>query len=77
MQTSSANWIQDTKAIDFSAFKICKAGVIGILYRNLEIHHLLGESTHIVVEAESVFSWLFCCEDIIALSFFGALEDDR
>lgn len=43
-------------------------------YRDLEIHHLLCKSAHLVVEAKSILSLLFRREDEIALSFFDALH---
>lgn len=46
------------------------------LYRNLEIHHLLCKSAHLIVEAESVFALLFRREDEVALSFFLTFHDN-
>lgn len=76
-QVSSATRVPDTNTVNplatRSPFETRVAG--GSPYRNLEIHRLFSESAHLIVEAKPVLPWLFCREDIIALSFPGALQD--
>ena len=48
----------------------------GGTYGDLEIDHLLGKRAHLIVEAEAVFAHVKRCEDKIALSLLGAVEDD-
>ena len=48
----------------------------GGTYGDLEIDHLLGESAHLIVEAEAVFAHVKRCEDEIALSLLGSVEND-
>lgn len=43
-------------------------------YRNLEIHHLLGERAHLIIETESIFPLLLRGEDKIALPFLGTVQ---
>jgi hypothetical protein len=50
--------------------------VRGCTYGNFEIDHLLCESAHLVVEAETVFSHIIGREYEIALSLLGSVEDD-
>jgi hypothetical protein len=45
-------------------------------YSNLEVHHLLCKSAHLVVEAEPVFADIVRREDKVALSLLCAVEDD-
>lgn len=43
--------------------------------RNLEVHHLVREGAHLIVEAELVFSDLVRSEDEIALPFLLSVQD--
>jgi len=48
----------------------------GATYSDLEIHHLLRESAHLIVEAEHVFSSLFCGEHRVYLPLLAVLHND-
>ena len=45
-------------------------------YSDFEVHEFLGEGTHFVIEAESVFARLAGREDEVALSLFLSVHDD-
>lgn len=45
-------------------------------YSYLEIHHLLGESAHLIVEAKSVLARVFCRKDKVTLAFLYPIHDD-
>lgn len=45
-------------------------------YRNLEINKLLCESTHLIIEAEPIFSRLTSREHEITLSFLLSIKND-
>ena len=44
-------------------------------YSDFEIDHLVSKRAHLITETELVVANFFCCEDIVALSFFLAGED--
>lgn len=48
----------------------------GVTYSNLEVNHLLGESRHLIVEAERVFTVALGSEDVVTLSFLRTVQDD-
>lgn len=43
-------------------------------YSYFEVHHFLGKSRHLIVEAEAVFSHCVCREHIVCLTLFGSIE---
>ena len=43
-------------------------------YGNFEINEFLGESAHLIVEAEAVFAWLGGCEYEIPLTLLGSVH---
>lgn len=45
-------------------------------YCDFEVYHLLGKSTHIIIEAESVFPRVLCCKHKIALTFLLGVHND-
>ena len=45
-------------------------------YSNLEVHKLLRECAHLVIEAESVFSRLARSEDEVTLTLLFTIHDD-
>jgi hypothetical protein len=45
-------------------------------YGNLEIDQLFSKSAHFVVEAKSVLADLVGCEDKVALTLLGTIEDN-
>lgn len=46
-----------------------------VLDRDFEVDHFVRESGDAVVEAEAVFACYVCGEDVIALTFFLAVQD--
>lgn len=64
--------IRSQRYVSAASWEIGRAGTYG----DLEIDHLLGESAHLIVEAEAVFAHVKRCEDKIALSLLGAVEND-
>jgi hypothetical protein len=48
----------------------------GKTYSDFEIHKLLSERAHLIIEAESVFARLSRSEDEISLSLFRAIHND-
>lgn len=55
---------------------LCLARGAKVTDSNLEIDVFLGESAHIVIEAEGVFADLLGGEDEVALSLFLAIHDN-
>jgi hypothetical protein len=52
------------------------AGSAGlILDGDLKVDHLVGKGADAVVEAEAVLTSLIGCEDKVALTFLGTVED--
>lgn len=47
----------------------------GSAYRDLEVHRLLGEGAHLVVEAEAILAHIVGREDKVALSLLGTVEN--
>jgi hypothetical protein len=45
-------------------------------YGDFKVDHLLGESGHLVVEAEGVFAVALRSEDVVALSLLCSIQDD-
>ena len=45
-------------------------------YSDFKINHLLGKSTHIIIEAEAVFACLLRCKHKISLAFFLGVHND-
>jgi len=46
------------------------------MYGNLKVHKFLSKCAHLVVEAESVFARVGCCEDEVALSLLLPIHND-
>ena len=46
------------------------------LHHNVKVQELLGQSGHVVFKTEAVFSNGVGCEDVVALSFPYAVEED-
>ena len=47
----------------------------GATYSNFKVDQLLCKCAHLVVEAESVFPSLLCCEDGVELPLLAVLHD--
>lgn len=52
-----------------------KTSRIGPSYRDLKVHHLVGERAHLVAETKLVLAHLLCGKDIVSLSLFDTRQD--